>query len=194
MSNSMRALKLDDRDRRWYVPRVTEELRPHEHWIGLHDWLDEDGLAKIAYWAQGYVIEHGHVQRGLHAPASERKREVVMANMSDGEQFVAELGDRLRDMAERRLMRLDKVRSWLASKKSGIPRYGDGGRFMLEKPETIAKVLRDCGLKTSRQQFREHGQQFRVAANFDIPLEAKWEELRSLLAEPHEVYGEPATI
>jgi hypothetical protein len=193
MSNSMRALKLDDRDRRWYVPRVTEETRPLEYWQSLHDWLDEDGLTKIAHWARSYVTKHGHVQRGLHAPASERKREVAIANMSDGEQFVAELGDRLRDLAEHRLMRLDKVRIWLASKKSGIPRYGDG-RFMLEKPETIAKVLRGCGLKTSRQQFREHGQQFRVAANFDIAPEAKWEELQGLLAEPHEVYGEVETM
>jgi hypothetical protein len=44
-SNSVQAIKLDDSDRRWLVPRVTEEKREHEYWRELHTWLSGDGIA-----------------------------------------------------------------------------------------------------------------------------------------------------
>jgi hypothetical protein len=129
MSNSMKALKLDDRDRRWHVPRVTEETQPPEYWRSLNDWLQEDGLAKIAHWARDYVTKHGHVEKGLHAPASERKREVAAANMSEGQQLAAELGDLLKNLAEHRVMRLDKVRTWWpARSQASCPNMGMVGQ------------------------------------------------------------------
>jgi hypothetical protein len=40
-SNSYNALKIDDQDRRWFVPGVVEEKRPLEYFIGFRKWLEE---------------------------------------------------------------------------------------------------------------------------------------------------------
>jgi hypothetical protein len=45
-------------------------------------------------------------------------------------------------------------------------------------------------VKTSKQQFKQDNQRFRVVANFDIAPEARWEELKGLLVEPEQVYGD----
>jgi hypothetical protein len=59
-SNSFRALKLDDQDRRWFVPGITEERKDREYFRAFRAWLDDEGgLSIIAYWAQQYVKEKG---------------------------------------------------------------------------------------------------------------------------------------
>jgi len=47
-SNSLNALAIDDKDRRWLVPRVTEDRRDKEYWRELNRRLDEEnGLAIV---------------------------------------------------------------------------------------------------------------------------------------------------
>src|SRR5262249_13911575 len=58
-SNSSRALKLDDYDRRWLVPGITEEKESKEYFISLREWLKNSGLGIILNWAQKYITEHG---------------------------------------------------------------------------------------------------------------------------------------
>jgi hypothetical protein len=50
-SNSFRALKLDDQDRRWLVPGVTEDKETREYFRDLRTWLfEQGGLAIVAHW------------------------------------------------------------------------------------------------------------------------------------------------
>ena len=77
-SNSMRAIQLSGDDRRWHVPKVTEEKRPTSYWIGLNRWLEEKGgLGIVVSWAHEFLKKNKPVEKGASAPWSSLKREVV---------------------------------------------------------------------------------------------------------------------
>lgn len=87
-SNSMKAIKIDNDDRRWLVPGVVEEKWPAKKWAELNDWLTEQhGLEYIAWWAKEF---DDYVMPGEAAPISSRKKEVIQEGMSDGQRLVME--------------------------------------------------------------------------------------------------------
>ena len=52
-SNSERALHIDDDDRRWLVPGVTERVRDEAYWNKFQAWLrEDDGLGIIKWWLE----------------------------------------------------------------------------------------------------------------------------------------------
>jgi len=79
-SNSMRALKLDNTDRRWFVPTLTETPWPHAQWVLFNDWIEVNGLPIIRHWAERYG---DYVRPGQHAPMTERKREMQSESESE---------------------------------------------------------------------------------------------------------------
>lgn len=82
-SNSPRALKIDNADRRWLVPKVTEEKQTANYWLSLNEWLRDGGLGIIKWWASEYVREHGHVLPGDAAPMTARKGEMISDSRSN---------------------------------------------------------------------------------------------------------------
>ncbi|MES2255045.1 MAG: primase-helicase family protein [Pseudomonadota bacterium] len=180
-SNSMKALHLEDDDRRFLVPTVTEELRPQDYWREFYAWLEGGGLAAIAYWAEGYVRKHGAVPTGEHAPATARKREIIAELRSDGSRLAYDLAEMVRDRKNDRgekietVLRMDEVRAWVAEMrglKAGAP---------METVATLRKVMQDAGLLRPKNLA---GRPRRVAigkmpvevlANFEIGPDAKWE-------------------
>ena len=97
-SNSMRAIQLSGDDRRWHVPKVTEEKRPTSYWIGLNRWLEEKGgLGIIVSWAHEFLKKNKPVEKGASAPWSSLKREVVEEGYSPGMTMVANFLDRVRE-------------------------------------------------------------------------------------------------
>jgi len=99
-SNSMRALKISMDDRRWYVPRLSEEKRPAAYWDKFNTWLQfEGGLGIILNWAQEFVKEPGNaVERGASAPASAAKRQMVEEAYSPGQLIVSRALTQLEEM------------------------------------------------------------------------------------------------
>jgi hypothetical protein len=190
-SNSFRALKLDDQDRRWFVPEIIEQKRRRLWFQAFRAWLFErDGLAIIAHWAQEYIKQHGHVRTGDEAPLSTAKRRTIEESRSDGERLVHGLGEQIKARAPQKVVvRLDKIRIWLAGRKVRIDRhsYGDDGRTLLETAETISKTLHGCGLKRSDKQFKTGGDRFRIVANFAIPRDAEWQDLAPHCVDPDQV-------
>jgi len=205
-SNSSRALKLDDYDRRWFVPGVTESGQPTEYFVRLRTWLqEENGLAIIANWAKEYVAKEGHVLAGEHAPLSDAKTQTIEDSRSEGERLIARLGDHLIEAAnpppeEKRepkniVLRLDRVREWLAWRKGVLDRrqFGDDGRLKLETPEKISSILRACGLHTSKP-FKVEGERFRIVANFPIDESTEWKDIsENYEREVVKVFPTPAT-
>ena len=183
-SNSMRALKLDGTDRRWFMPKVTDDKRDHAYWKKLNAWLADRGLGIIKQWAHNYVNEHGYIDDGEHPPMTERKQAVIKAAMSDGElitdDFAAALADR---RPEQVVVRMDEYRTWLANEKVKLnPKYQN--EAYLELPEKVSSIFRRHGLFVYKGRFREknepdgtRGKKFSVVANFEIPLGTTWEDL-----------------
>ena len=88
-SNSMRALKLANDDRRWFVPKVSEEKRSATYWEGLNRWLtQEGGLHIIRWWAEEFCRTEGAVQSGAAAPWSKLKQTIIEENYSPGQLLV----------------------------------------------------------------------------------------------------------
>jgi hypothetical protein len=84
-SNSFKALKLDDKDRRWFVPEVTEELREFGYWTKFNAWLDRDeGYRKIKYWAEKFLENHKPVSPEEFAPRTATRQKVIEATDSPG--------------------------------------------------------------------------------------------------------------
>lgn len=97
-SNSMRALQLSFDDRRWLVPKVTEEKKEYAYWEKFNHWLlGEGGLGKIKHWAKEFLKKNEPVMPGVHAPWTETKGEIVEEGYSPGMQLVARFFDQLNE-------------------------------------------------------------------------------------------------
>jgi hypothetical protein len=199
-SNSLRALYLDDDDRRWLVPRVTEQTKPHAYWVGFHAWLNSDGLSIIAWWAEEFLQSVNPVARGEHAPRTSAKQEVIEEAMSDGYriafdlgQMAIEYGKPTEKLPEGRkvVLAVEEVRAHVAGRRNmGM----DDGR--LEKPLTLRKALRAAGLMETERSEKgtmprfniEHGKsKSHVVANFRIEAGAEWPALKPWHKKPGEV-------
>lgn len=91
-SNSMRALKLDNMDRRWLVPEVTEVVKPKAYWRSLYHWLQEEGgFGVVKHWAKTFLESAEPVVPGEPAPWTKRKQDVIEEGYSQGQQLVMNL-------------------------------------------------------------------------------------------------------
>lgn len=87
-SNSMRALRMEEDDRRWLYPEVTEVRWPREQFAMLRAWLAGGGLSIIRHWAEKF---DNYVMGGERAPMTSRKRELIEGSRSEGQREAAEL-------------------------------------------------------------------------------------------------------
>ena len=142
-SNSLAALHLDKEDRRWFVPTVSESVKPREWWNDLYRWLRGDGTGVILCWAQDYVKGGNHVQTGDRAPGSARKEQIVEGSRSEGQNLANALAEHLRDWPEPVILRIGDIRGWIAVHR-GFVRGGDPdlGERRLEKPATILAAMK----------------------------------------------------
>jgi Family of unknown function (DUF5906) len=89
-SNSLRALKIPDEDRRWCVPRVTELKKPTAYWKDFNQWLSHGGLCFIMQEAFDWGRRKGnsYASIGDAAPSTAAKRKMVEEGYSKGQQLV----------------------------------------------------------------------------------------------------------
>jgi len=146
-SNSSSPLKLSVDDRRWFVPRVTEEKKEKSYWTTLYDWLNGDGLGIIRHWAERFVQDRDNVVKpGEEAPASSAKATMVKEGFTPSERLVDDWLHTERDnggvVVTTDLALRDLVREII-----------HGGRYddKLLKPATIRKVARNAGFYISEK-------------------------------------------
>lgn len=84
-SNSLRALKLDNADRRWLIPTLTETPWTRPQWVAFNDWIDGRGLNIIKRWAETFG---DYVKPGEHAPMTKRKKEMQRESESEAVQLL----------------------------------------------------------------------------------------------------------
>lgn len=146
-SNSMRALKLSNDDRRWFVPQLTDRKRPLSWWTDFNRWLSmEGGLQLIAGWAREFVAEHGAVSAGAPAPWSSLKKEMVEEAYSPGMTVAARALDQIAEMvAEGKLAEevfvMDTAVVELIKREIYEGRHND----RLERPMTIRNLAKSKG-------------------------------------------------
>jgi hypothetical protein len=144
-SNSMRALKLPDDDRRWLVPKVSETEFDTVYWKEFHDWLTGEGLGIILQYAQDWMKKNRPVLPGERPPATDAKKELIESLRSPGQMLVA---DWLEENKDKCLVVTDKALVDFIAREL----YGDRFNEKLERPATIRKLALSCGWHSSRER------------------------------------------
>jgi len=176
-SNADVPVKLDQEDRRFLVPMVTEEKRPKAEWEALYEWLATGGYGIIAAWAEDFVTEHGHVGAGDEAPSTTRKRDLIQDSHSAEEQAVADLASMLTDSAQssggQAVLVVSDVLLWLKGQSQN--------QF---KPSIIKAWLEKAGLHVSGDRLKVDGCMTYVAGV--APVAGKcWPELQAYRRKPY---------
>lgn len=142
-SNSMRALKLSMDDRRWFVPKVTDDKQTPGYWDNFNRWLTHrGGLSFIKKWAEDWLEENAPVSRGAAAPWSSFKKEVIEEAYSEGQMWV----DRFLEQCKNRMNGHAVVLTDIGL-RNGIRQFVHEGRQSnyLESPHTIRKLAKSKG-------------------------------------------------
>jgi hypothetical protein len=185
-SNSKRALYLDNMDRRWLVPPVTEEIRTKEYWSSFHSWLDAGGINIIAAYLKRFLKKQDPVKRGELAPMTVAKEEVIIESQSDGQRMAYELAKKAIDLKtpdkekKKVVLRIKEVREWIANRRGMQIGFNDQN---LESAYTIRRVMVGAGLSEPNRTREgrkpriviDHRPEY-VVANFEIEAGATWEE------------------
>lgn len=197
-SNSKQAIYIDDGDRRWLVPQVTEEQHPYgtKFWRDFNAWLRAGGLPIIANWADEFLRHDPDavVLTGAHAPETVAKSEVIDESMSEGQRIAQDLARAaIARQPENIVLIVPEVRDFIA-----VERRMDPNDPRLEKPTTIRKALRRGGMKEPRRVKGgdpriKIGKTYKsVVANFDIPTEASWADIKDYHRQPSDLI--PSTM
>lgn len=112
-SNSGEALRIEDKDRRWYIPRVTEELWPQSKFDELYDWMDHGGLSALAY---EFYDSDDYERAGSRAPSTAAKQALIESSRPPEHEYVVALmerlgGDRVMDLSDSWIFLKEKTRS-----------------------------------------------------------------------------------
>ena len=153
-SNSREALKIEDEDRRWFYPEVTERPWPRENFVKLRNWLDGGGLQVIRHWAIGF---EDWVQPGQRAPMTARKRELIETSRSDGEKAAADLARALAELVSPAAIVMREIMFWIKGELQG-PKA-----FLSENQ--IRKAMKAAGAIPIDHQIRINGRLERLFVN-----------------------------
>lgn len=138
-SNSTQALHLDDEDRRWFVPSVTNALKPRVWWEGFHRWLAGDGLGIIRAWAEREA-QADPVLAGERAPESTAKSAIIEDSRSEGNQLAREIAAAMMARPERTIVTVRDVRGWIARRR-GIVRAGGEPDWSSRNLDSARKLI-----------------------------------------------------
>lgn len=89
-SNSIQPVALEDSDRRWLIPALTNEFWPGEKAAEFVSWLEGDGLGIILHWARNQPSNF-YVKTGDRAPDTIRKSEMIFDSKSEEEKKIEAL-------------------------------------------------------------------------------------------------------
>lgn len=127
-SNSENALKIDSKDRRWFIPTVSEERWPTEKWDNFLEWLAQGGLSIIAHWAESWK---DYVMPGERAPMTTRKKEFIYDSRSQAQINTIEFCESVIGRELEVAVSMDGIYGWAIF---GLKSYYD-------KPKDIRKIL-----------------------------------------------------
>lgn len=144
-SNSMRALKMENDDRRWLYPEVTEVPWPRHKFDALRKWLHDGGLAIIKHWADNFG---DYVSQSERAPMTERKQEMIEGSRSEAQQEAAALAETLRDLGRPAAVLIKDVVGWVRAHAQGR---------VYDTDYELRRAMVDCGLHAWQKRVKVGG-------------------------------------
>lgn len=162
-SNSMRALKMEHDDRRWFYPEVTEVPWPGKKFVELRLWLEGGGLSIIRRWAEEYG-EYVHANE--RAPMTLQKQELIEGSRSDAQEEAAALAQLLADKAEPAALLMKDVVGWVRSSAQGR---------VFDSDYELRRVMTAVGVRAYKKRVKVAGR-----LQYALINEALAQELQSL--------------
>jgi hypothetical protein len=133
-SNSMRALKMENDDRRWFYPEVTEVPWSRERFDELRKWLNSGGLGIIKSWAEAWG---NYVNQSDRAPMTDRKREMIEGSRSEAQQEAAALAEALKNVGRPAGLLIKDVVGWARAHVQGR---------VFDTDYELRRAMVECGL------------------------------------------------
>jgi len=179
-SNSMRAIRLDSTDRRFFIPAVAERTLSHDWWKKFHAWLEDGGIAIIRQWADDYVHKHGEIQEGEHPPMSGAKKDMIAESRTEGLKAVVALAEAAMEMKEQVILVRSEVRAWAAAMRGLLP-----GDPRMEGADNLFKEMKAVGMheperlavSNEKPRYTVGGSKEYIISNQPIPSGKLWEDL-----------------
>ena len=162
-SNSMRALKMENDDRRWFYPEVTEVPWPQEKFVALRSWIESGGLSIIKHWADN---QKRYVHPAERAPMTDRKREMIEGSRSEAQAEAVALAEAVRDKDEPIAMAMKDIVMWVRASSQGR---------VFDSDYELRKSMVEAGLFLWPKRIRANGRLQNVLMNGKL-----WDEVKRL--------------
>lgn len=169
-SNSMRALKMENDDRRWFYPEVTEVPWPKARFDELRKWIESGGLSIIKHWAQNYGDYVGPSER---APMTERKREMIEGSRSEAQAEAAAIAEVLKDIGKPAAVLIKDVVGWVRTHVQGR---------VFDSDYELRRAMQDAGLVAWQKRVKVAGRlQYAIINNELLDLVQRTEDQVDLI-------------
>lgn len=183
-SNSMRALKMENDDRRWFYPEITETPWPPEKFTEFRNWIQSGGLKIIRQWAEDYG---DYVLPSERAPMTDRKREMIEGSRSEGQTAVAALAEQLKDFEEPAGLLMKEIIGWASTQIQQSSKIFDSDY-------ELRRAMKDCGVKVWPERIKVNGWVQHIIMNDDLFLKATQEKTRLGVDDPELAPDEKAPL
>jgi hypothetical protein len=141
----MRALKMENDDRRWFYPEVTEVPWPKARFDELRKWIESGGLAIIKQWAQNYGNYVGPSER---APMTERKREMIEGSRSEAQVEAAAIAEVVKEIGKPAAVLIKDVVGWVRANVQGR---------VFDSDYELRRAMQDVGLVAWQKRVKVAG-------------------------------------
>lgn len=152
-SNSMRALKMENDDRRWFYPEITETPWPAERFIHLRAWLERGGLSIIKWWAENYGV---YVKPAETAPMTLRKGDLIEGSRSEAQREVAGFAESVVGDDRPMAFLMKDVVGWVRTVVQGK---------VFDSDYELRKAMGECGMKVWPERVKVNGSMHYVLMN-----------------------------
>lgn len=165
-SNSMRALKMEHDDRRWFYPEVVETPWPGEKFAALREWLKSGGLNIIRQWAEDYG---DYVAPNERAPMTSQKQELIEGSRSEAQEEAAALAQMLLDYDRPAAILIKDVVGWVRGSVQGK---------VFDSDYELRRAMTAVGVVAFRERLKFNGRTQHVMMNQKL-----WGEIAGLKPE-----------
>ncbi len=133
-SNSMKALRMEQDDRRWYYPRISEVRWKPEKFKAFYNWLASGGLRIIAHWAANYG---NYVKPSERAPMTQRKKDMIAESRTEAQTEVAALAEAAARLEQPSVLLMKEVEMWARTAVQGK---------IYDSSYELRKAMKDSGM------------------------------------------------
>lgn len=169
-SNSMRALKMENDDRRWFYPEMSEVPWNQHQFSKFRQWIESGGLNIIKYWAENFG---DYVSPADRAPMTDRKKEMIEGSRSEAQREAAGLAEALLSVEKPASMVLKDVIYWVRQHCQGR---------VFDSDYEIRKSMQEIGVRVYNKRVKVTGQLHYILMN-----ELLWDKVSRLETETEQV-------